>query len=80
MLVFTIFLAGPIVASLVMSFTDFGLRDLRNPLGTDFVGLANYQALLDDPKFRKAMINTAYFVVVGVPLTLVPRAGGRARA
>ena len=69
-LVFTLFMAGPIVASLVMSFTDFGLRDLRNPLGTDFVGLANYQALLDDPKFRKAMLNTAYFVVVGVPLTL----------
>ena len=69
-LVFTIFLAGPIVASAVMSFTDFGLRDLRNPLGTDFVGLANYQALLDDPKFHKAMINTAYFVIVGVPLTL----------
>ena len=70
-LVFTIFLAGPIVASLVLSFTDFGLRDLRNPLGTDFVGLANYQALLDDPKFHKAMINTVYFVIVGVPLTLV---------
>ena len=70
-LVFTIFLAGPIVASLVMSFTDFGLRDLRNPLGTDFIGLDNYQALLDDPKFHKAMINTAYFVIVGVPLTLV---------
>ena len=70
-LVFTLFMAGPILASLVMSFTDFGLRDLRNPLGTDFVGLANYQALLDDPKFRKAMINTAYFVIVGVPLTLV---------
>ena len=69
-LVFTIFLAGPIVASAVLSFTDFGLRDLRNPLGTDFVGLANYQALLDDPKFHKAMINTVYFVVVGVPLTL----------
>jgi multiple sugar transport system permease protein len=68
--VFTLFMAGPILASLVMSFTDFGLRDLRNPLGTDFVGLANYQALLEDPKFRKAMINTAYFVVVGVPLTL----------
>ncbi len=70
-LVFTIFLAGPIVASLVLSFTDFGLRDLRNPLGTDFVGLANYQALLEDPKFHKAMINTVYFVIVGVPLTLV---------
>lgn len=70
-IVFTLFLAGPIVASLVLSFTDFGLRDLRNPLGVDFVGIANYQALLEDPKFRKAIVNTAYFVVVGVPLTLV---------
>jgi multiple sugar transport system permease protein len=70
-IVFTLFLAGPILASLVMSFTDFGLRDLRNPLGTDFVGLQNYQALLEDPKFRKAIVNTAYFVIVGVPLTLL---------
>jgi multiple sugar transport system permease protein len=70
-IVFTLFLAGPIVASLVLSFTDFGLRDLRNPLGVDFVGIANYQALLEDPKFRKAIVNTAYFVIVGVPLTLV---------
>ena len=70
-IVFTLFLAGPILASLVLSFTDFGLRDLRNPLGTDFVGLQNYQALLEDPKFRKAIVNTAYFVLVGVPLTLL---------
>ena len=70
-IVFTLFMAGPIVASAVLSFTDFGLRDLRNPLGTDFVGLANYQALLEDPKFRKAIVNTAYFVIVGVPLTLI---------
>ena len=71
LLVFLLFLAGPILASLVLSLTDFGLRDLRNPLGTDFIGLANYQALLEDPKFRKALFNTAYFVIVGVPLTLV---------
>ena len=70
-IVFTLFMAGPILASAVMSFTDFGLRDLRNPLGTDFIGLGNYQALLDDPKFRKAIVNTAYFVIVGVPVTLV---------
>lgn len=70
-IVFTLFMAGPILASAVMSFTDFGLRDLRNPLGTDFIGLSNYQALLEDPKFRKAIVNTAYFVIVGVPLTLI---------
>ena len=65
------FLAGPVFASLVLSFTDFGLRDLRNPLGTDFIGLDNYLALIDDGPFWTALFNTAYFVVVGVPLTLV---------
>lgn len=69
-LIFTIFLAGPIVAALVLSFTDFGLRDLRNPLGTDFIGLDNYVALFGDATFWQSLFNTAYFVVVGVPLTL----------
>ncbi len=71
LVIFFIFMAGPIVASALLSVTDFGLRDLRNPLGTDFVGLDNYTALLSDPKFRAAIFNTAYFVIVGVPLTLV---------
>jgi ABC-type sugar transport system permease subunit len=69
-LIFTIFLAGPIVAALVLSFTDFGLRDLRNPLGTDFIGLDNYVELFGDATFWQSLFNTAYFVVVGVPLTL----------
>jgi ABC-type sugar transport system permease subunit len=70
-IIFLVFMAGPIAASLVLSFTDFGLRDLRNPLGTDFIGLDNYIELLGDPTFRVALLNTAYFVVVGVPLTLI---------
>ena len=70
-ILFGIFLALPIVAALVMSFTSFGLRDLQNPIGTTFVGLENYSALLSDPKFWKSLGNTAYFVLVGVPLTLV---------
>jgi multiple sugar transport system permease protein len=70
-IVFTVFMAGPIVASLVLSFTDFGLADLRNPLGTDIVGFENYANLLSDSKFVTAILNTAYFVLAGVPLTLV---------
>ncbi len=69
-IIFVVFMAGPIIASLVLSFTDFGLRDLRNPLGTNFIGLDNYIELAGDPTFRIALVNTAYFVVVGVPLTL----------
>ncbi len=67
---FGLFLAFPIVASFVLSFTSFGLRDLASPIGTTFVGLKNYVDLLSDDKFWTALFNTFYFVVVGVPLTL----------
>jgi multiple sugar transport system permease protein len=69
-ILFGIFLALPILAAFLLSFTSFGLRDLQNPIGTTFVGVDNYAKLLDDSKFWKALGNTAYFVVVGVPLTL----------
>jgi multiple sugar transport system permease protein len=34
------------------------------------VGLDNYSKLISDDSFRHAAFNTAYFVVVGVPLTM----------
>ena len=69
-IIFLAFLAGPLLASLVLSLTDFGLRDLRNPLGVNFIGFDNYAELLGDKTFHKALANTAFFVLVGVPLTL----------
>jgi multiple sugar transport system permease protein len=69
-ILFGIFLALPILAALVLSFTSVGLRDLQNPIGTSFIGLQNYTNLFSDPKFWKSLGNTVYFVVVGVPLTL----------
>ena len=69
-ILFGVFMALPILISFALSFTSFGLRDLQNPIGATFVGADNYAALLSDPKFWKALINTFYFVVVGVPLTL----------
>jgi ABC-type sugar transport system permease subunit len=70
-ILFLIFLAFPIAASFALSFTSFGLRDLQNPVGASFVGLQNYADLLSDPTFWTSLLNTVYFVVVGVPLTLV---------
>lgn len=70
-ILFGVFMAFPILAALILSFTNFGLRDLQNPLGTSFVGLQNYAELFADPKFWKSLGNTVYFVVVGVPLTLI---------
>ncbi|MFL5675733.1 MAG: carbohydrate ABC transporter permease [Chloroflexota bacterium] len=69
-ILFGLFLAFPIVASLLLSFTSFGLSDLQNPIGATFVGLDNYAKLLGDKTFWTALFNTFYFVVVGVPVTL----------
>jgi multiple sugar transport system permease protein len=70
-ILFGTFMAFPIVAAFVLSFTSFGLRDLQSPLGTSFIGLENYAALFSDAKFWSSLGNTVYFVVVGVPLTLI---------
>ncbi|MYW69008.1 ABC transporter permease subunit [Streptomyces sp. SID8379] len=67
---FGVFMLFPIVATLLMSFTDFGQRNVRQPLEANFVGLENYTKLFSDDQFLRAMFNTAYFVVVGVPLTI----------
>ncbi|MEV0373261.1 sugar ABC transporter permease [Streptomyces sp. NPDC050636] len=71
LVLFGVFMLFPIVATLWMSFTDFGVRDVRRPLEAQFVGLDNYAKLFGDDTFRTALFNTAYFVVVGVPLTIV---------
>src|SRR4051794_23716898 len=70
-LIFLAFMLIPIVASLVLSFTSFGIRDMRNPLGASVIGFNNYANLFSDGKFLQAAFNTAYFVVAGVPLTLL---------
>ncbi|WP_354477485.1 sugar ABC transporter permease [Marisediminicola sp. UYEF4] len=71
MILFVVFMAGPILASFAMSFTDLTTRDLRSPFNVNFVGVENYINLLNDPRFIKALSNTAVFVIAGVPLTIV---------
>lgn len=69
-LLFTFFTAGPVLMSLGMAVTDLRSRDLRDPLAVDFVGIDNFIAVFQDPLFLKAAGNTAFFVLVGVPLSL----------
>ena len=59
------------IQSLFMSITDTKARDLRHPFSVNIIGLDNFTKALSDPTFRKAAGNTAYFVLVGMPLTLV---------
>ncbi|MDV7215840.1 carbohydrate ABC transporter permease [Streptomyces prunicolor] len=71
LVLFGVFMLLPIVATLLMSFTDFGARDVTRPFEAEFVGFDNYTRLFGDDVFRTALFNTGYFVVVGVPLTVV---------
>jgi multiple sugar transport system permease protein len=69
-ILFLVFMAGPIIASFAMSFTDLTTRDLQTPFNVEFVGLANYLRLFEDPRFLRSLLNTATFVLVGVPVTM----------
>jgi multiple sugar transport system permease protein len=63
---FLAFTAGPILASLYYSFTDYDI--VSKPR---FVGLHNFQELFADPMFLTSMANTLYFVVLVVPLSMI---------
>jgi multiple sugar transport system permease protein len=63
---FLVFSAVPIIAAFVVSFYNWDLL-----LGATFVGLGNYIQLLSDNVFLAALLNTIYFVVVSVPLSVV---------
>ncbi|QGN59552.1 ABC transporter permease subunit [Nostocoides sp. HKS02] len=54
-----------------MSITDTRARDLRTPFAVDIVGFSNYSKAFADPLFRQAALNTGYFVLVGMPLTIL---------
>jgi multiple sugar transport system permease protein len=61
---------GPMIASLVLSFTDYNL--LQAP---SFVGLENYTTVFQDPNWIAAAKVTVTYVVVSVPLQLAVALG-----
>ena len=69
-IIFLVFMALPILASLVLSFTNFGLANLANPFNLNFIGLQNYGRLAQDQLFLQAALNTIIVVVIGVPLNV----------
>ncbi len=70
-LVFLIFMIGPIIASLGMSFTDFRATDVRHPFAVDFVGLSTYINLFKDTRFLQSLKVTGLFVIIGIPSAIV---------
>ena len=75
LLVIAVFFVLPVLAGLAMSLTDFDIYALADLSNLRIVGLRNYAELLQRPLFWKALGNTLYFVVVGVPLSLAVSLG-----
>ncbi|MFQ3647035.1 MAG: sugar ABC transporter permease [Anaerolineae bacterium] len=65
---FTLFTAAPIVISLVFTFTDFSLATDR-PM--NFVGLANWVRLFNDPIALNSLGVTIRFAIIAVPFGII---------
>jgi multiple sugar transport system permease protein len=63
---FLVFMALPVVFSLVMAFTNWQMTE-RAPL--EFVGLANFRDLLADKRFWGFFYNTGY-LMLGIPVSI----------
>ena len=67
----TLFFLLPVVGGALLSLTDFDIYSLGDAGDTRLVGAANYAALLRNPVFWKALVNTLYFALVAGPLTIL---------
>jgi multiple sugar transport system permease protein len=75
LLAIAVFFVVPVVAALALSATDFDIYSLASLRNLRFVGLENYLHLLRTPLFWRALSNTLFFVVVGVPLSIATSLG-----
>jgi multiple sugar transport system permease protein len=62
-----LFTAGPMIASFVMSLTNF---DLVHPTAVRFVGIDNYVRMTNDPTIATSLLATFKFALITIPLTI----------
>ncbi len=75
LLVLGVFFLLPVIAALALSLTDYDLYALADIRHLRFVALGNYWDLLHQKAFWSALGHTFYFVIVGVPLSLMVSLG-----
>ncbi|RMH71799.1 MAG: sugar ABC transporter permease [Gemmatimonadetes bacterium] len=65
-LIVFVFRLVPVIYSFIVSFYDWGVAGMKG-----FIGLDNYVFLMKDPEFWQSLVNTFYYVLYTVPVTLV---------
>ena len=63
--------AGPMIWSLSLSFTNYGVEQIAGFSETERVGTANYRQLIEDEKVPLALKNTFIYTVMTVPAKIV---------
>lgn len=66
-----IFFIVPVVIALFLSFTNMDLNGLADYGKIDFIGLTNYKEIFMDKEFLKAVSNTIFYLLVGVPTVII---------
>jgi multiple sugar transport system permease protein len=69
---FLLFTLGPLIASFVLSLTDF---NLVRPEAVKFIGIDNYSRMATDPLVLQGLLVTAKFAVLAVPITMIASLG-----
>lgn len=71
LIMLAVFFFLPVLAAFGLSLTDFDIYALSRLENLRFVGGGNYLRLLQTPFFWKALGNTIFFVIAGVPLSIM---------
>ncbi|MGF9696890.1 carbohydrate ABC transporter permease [Paenibacillus sp. MABNR03] len=70
-LLLAIFSIVPIIVSTFISFTDMDLVGLANWSKIHFIGIDNFIELFNDKVFIVSMLNTMFYVCIGVPVVVL---------
>jgi multiple sugar transport system permease protein len=71
MTLITVFYLVPVAGAVVLSATDFDIYSIGDASATRFIAVGNYQDLLRNSLFWRALTNTLYYSLVGGPLTIL---------
>lgn len=75
MTLITVFYLVPVAGAVVLSATDFDIYSIGDTSATRFIGVGNYQDLLRNSLFWRALTNTLYYSLIGGPLTILVALG-----
>jgi len=68
LLVLAVVAGWPLLRTILLSFTDAGLGDFS---AANYIGFANYDDLVTDPNWWRAVVNTVGFTIVSVTIETV---------